>query len=499
MSSTSNQSSISYRPNASAGIWCCFLIPLALLFSNIHVKDDFQTICTWISFYFALSSLQVLYKLHYELKRNGIMKELKHMLLYLLESDLVKPTNTREEIPNENQSEIKNSESLIWSKSKFDDFKNRLYLTVIFSNLFYTFGPIKLMSVSLIILVLPFLHAYPVLLVKLFKKFPQCFTFGEGTLVNQAIFIFVFRQVFDGLYEIEDASTIQGSFTIIGRAVLFSVILFCLITSRSPTWFYVTGVFILIGITLPYLWLTLHRNPIFWVIHYIIEYKMRFFLLSGWLGLMILAVIFMYVFKNSQVDTIIRKGFHGLISLVYLSGVLLDVNLLYLGTIGALCVFVLVEFVRINKIDPLSKFFNENFRAFLDNKDCGSLIITNIYLLVGCSLPLWLTPSLVECDVLILLSGVLSIGIGDSAASIIGYKYGKIKWPQSNKSIEGTLSSIFAQLFIIFILKIFNITLNKSLWEIMIPITLSSIIEALTNQVDNIVLPLITFIFFNIY
>ena len=60
------------------------------------------------------------------------------------------------------------------------------------------------------------------------------------------------------------------------------------------------------------------------------------------------------------------------------------------------------------------------FQAFKDEKDQGDLVLTNIYLLAGVSLPLWLSADLSNDNPLTLLSGVLSIGIGDAFASIIG-------------------------------------------------------------------------------
>jgi dolichol kinase len=51
-------------------------------------------------------------------------------------------------------------------------------------------------------------------------------------------------------------------------------------------------------------------------------------------------------------------------------------------------------------------------------------------------------------DPLILLSGVLAIGIGDSAASVIGSKFGRIRFPfpSSPKTLEGTLASALSQI-----------------------------------------------------
>ena len=135
-------------------------------------------------------------------------------------------------------------------------------------------------------------------------------------------------------------------------------------------------------------------------------------------------------------------------------------------------------------------YFLQAFEIFLDEKDSGELILTNLYLLAGVSLPIWLTPDLDHTNKLILLSGVLSIGVGDSAASIVGSKFGKIKFPDSQKTLEGTLASIVAQL--LFVCFVSNLSLG-----IVISICFVSFVEALTTQVDNVVLPLLLFSMFN--
>ena len=165
---------------------------------------------------------------------------------------------------------------------------------------------------------------------------------------------------------------------------------------------------------------------------------------------------------------------------------------------------LLVEFVRFHGIfEPLASMINNRFQVFKDEKDVGALVLTPLYLLIGVSSPIWITPlnsrlpvrnSNSDFDPILLLSGVLSIGIGDSFASIIGSKWGIVKIPNSsnNKTLGGLLASILSQIFVLIALHLGNFVHFRPIVTISIIIT--SVVEALSTQVDNLTLPLLMYI-----
>ena len=130
---------------------------------------------------------------------------------------------------------------------------------------------------------------------------------------------------------------------------------------------------------------------------------------------------------------------------------------------------------------------------FQDEKDQGDLVLTNIYLLAGVSLPLWISSDLSKENPLILLSGVLCIGIGDAFASIIGSKFGKNHILNTSKSLEGFFASILSQIVFIKILELFQLIVISQKFSIYIVIMIVSAIEVITTQVDNIALPFLMY------
>lgn len=115
--------------------------------------------------------------------------------------------------------------------------------------------------------------------------------------------------------------------------------------------------------------------------------------------------------------------------------------------------------MRLINLPPMNKILQLGFSAFVDEKD--SLIsLTPLYLHIGVSFPLWMPSSNIE--LLPLMSGMIVLGIGDSAASFIGSKYGKHKWPGTSKTLEGTIACILSQLLFIYGLAVVGKFLSNS-------------------------------------
>uniref|UniRef100_A0A1B0CS04 dolichol kinase n=1 Tax=Lutzomyia longipalpis TaxID=7200 RepID=A0A1B0CS04_LUTLO len=210
--------------------------------------------------------------------------------------------------------------------------------------------------------------------------------------------------------------------------------------------------------------------------------------------------------KKSSTSVSVRKIFHLVIVIVYLIGIIFQCTMLFLLSGLVLALFIVFEAVRLVAFPKIAPHLEAIIAAFVDAKDAGLVAFTPIYLLAGCSLPLWLHPS--PCDLtdsttftlLPLIAGVLSVGIGDTMAGVVGSKFGRHRLVNSQKTVEGTVANIASQLGMIFFLHFVGL-LHLNIFTIIISfvgVIVNAIIEAKTDQVDNLFLPLVTFIIFSL-
>ncbi|KAK4358684.1 hypothetical protein RND71_020913 [Anisodus tanguticus] len=109
---------------------------------------------------------------------------------------------------------------------------------------------------------------------------------------------------------------------------------------------------------------------------------------------------------------------------------------------AALAVFLVLEAIRIWKIWPLGQLVHRFLNAFTDHRDSDLLIVSHFSLLLGCALPIWLSSGF-NGRPLAPFAGILNLGIGDTMASLVGHKYGVLRWSKTGKkTIEGTAAGI---------------------------------------------------------
>lgn len=159
-----------------------------------------------------------------------------------------------------------------------------------------------------------------------------------------------------------------------------------------------------------------------------------------------------------EVDTR-RKGFHGVMVLMLLPTIFFDPCFFALALALILVAFLLLDLFRASQLPPVSQPLTIFLAPYVDGRDHrGPVIVSHIFLLIGCAIPLWL--SLVDLpragagpwhgwDVaernLSMVSGVVCVGMGDAAASLVGRRYGKSKWYWGGgKSLEGSVAFVMA-------------------------------------------------------
>ncbi|XP_078313895.1 uncharacterized protein LOC111127757 isoform X2 [Crassostrea virginica] len=184
----------------------------------------------------------------------------------------------------------------------------------------------------------------------------------------------------------------------------------------------------------------------------------RVLLILGWSLLVFLSLMIALANQkrklSKQGSTRLRKVFHVLTLGVFVSGLIYDASLLFSASWVAMGVMIIVETLRLLNVSLLGPLLQRCYSVFLGPQDAGRLVLTPVYLLAGMSLPLWIH-TFQWCDfsdVLPLFAGVMSVGVGDTMASIVGSALGRHKILGGHKSVEGTAASIIFQLIFIFIL-----------------------------------------------
>ncbi|XP_005992164.1 dolichol kinase [Latimeria chalumnae] len=375
------------------------------------------------------------------------------------------------------------------------------------------------LTVSEVIEVMEVLLIFVYLSLVLLYLLPRCFSPGEALLVLGGISLATNQLIKASLAAVDRKGEPVYCLLLVAIVGLLLLGIFFAAFFRfveSETWiaslfFHMMTAVLGLGVIMPWFLRIIWRNPILWLLRFLFQTWTRIYLLCYWTVLVTIAcgVVLHQNFKRSsseeesskkyKASTVVRKYFHFLVLATYVPGLIYDRELLYVAAVLCLAVFVLLEYMRYFRIKPLGQMLRHLLTLFLDDRDCGPLILTHIYLLLGLSLPLWLFPGpctlkgpLPGTVALAPYAGVLAVGVGDTVASVFGSNLGEIHWPGTKKTFEGTVSAIFAQIIAVALILICDssISLNASYIWILGSIVLVSLLEAYTSQIDNLILPL---------
>ncbi|KAI5235600.1 hypothetical protein E4T43_09144 [Aureobasidium subglaciale] len=107
------------------------------------------------------------------------------------------------------------------------------------------------------------------------------------------------------------------------------------------------------------------------------------------------------------------------------------------------------------QVPPLGIAIGRFVAPYVDGRDLrGPMVVSHVFLLIGCAIPLWLSLAGIgrtktgrwpgwetenETREVAMVAGVICVGMGDAAASLIGRRFGRCKWPWiGGKSLEGS-------------------------------------------------------------
>lgn len=188
-----------------------------------------------------------------------------------------------------------------------------------------------------------------------------------------------------------------------------------------------------------------NRDPLDWLIDYIVISETRKKLLLIWTTSLLVLIPNVLILKSNITLNSSRKVWHFLILLLISKPFQMDPTFVKISLAGSIALFLSVEYLRYLKLEPIGGFIDSKLRSFADFRDeKGPIIISYIYLIIGIATPLLINDSPV---------GLISLGVGDSLASIIGGKWGRKFWPGTNKTLEGTIAFIGSTLLTALIFK----------------------------------------------
>ncbi|KAH6566886.1 hypothetical protein BASA61_009267 [Batrachochytrium salamandrivorans] len=273
----------------------------------------------------------------------------------------------------------------------------------------------------------------------------------------------------------------------------------------------------------PWAWLAMGSEPFTWTLGYILDRSTwRPYLIIYWVALISGAIKLAstWISNASSLPAHInfrRKYFHAIALLLFVPGYILEPELMHLSFSVAMGMLIYIEYVRIYHVGPVLPETMDRFvHQFMDARDQSVtlaiddsrkgginrvVVISHLSLLIGCAVPVWLVSIISSIDSIpyvLGLAGVLSLGVGDSLASIVGKSYGRTRWYMRGKTVEGTIGFVTGLWSAMYIVHLYVDSSGYSHDSIssrsmVVAAVFTGLLEAFSEQNDNLVVPLYLF------
>lgn len=219
--------------------------------------------------------------------------------------------------------------------------------------------------------------------------------------------------------------------------------------------------------------------------------------------------------SSKKKRNILRKIFHFLTVIMFTPIYFVDLDFLKFSLFVAFIVFLIVEWIRFSKtlqnsvINRCRSVLTNYFIEFLhleDGKSAQDIFVTDqILLLFGVSWPIWICNSSNDIKG---LSGIVTLGIGDAMASIMGNIFcHSLKVPRwmrfiikNDKTLVGWYGNVISMMIFYYILvNLYLFIPEWPYWMLALVSVITGSIEAMiSHHNDNIVLPFVAFLSLNV-
>ena len=175
----------------------------------------------------------------------------------------------------------------------------------------------------------------------------------------------------------------------------------------------------------------------------------------------------------------------------------------------AACILVVLEVMRGDDTPLLQAFYaafsdERKHEGVGDGDGQSTMIVSHLFLVVGCAVPLWMSQVLaassntngdtlqLQPSSLLLLGefGVVCVGIGDAMGAVVGTKWGKHKWGKNQRTLEGSLAMWLSMVVATIVIGSCSGSNWRECGAFLGATVLTTILEAFTVQLDNLVLPM---------